>query len=183
MLTVQSDFYHVLLFYANGKPVPTIFATQDEALHRILRRPIAGMYSNSKVVMLESLVDTTMQDLIDRLDALFVEPMKRCDLGKWLQLFAFDVMGELTFSKPLGFLASGGDVDGITESIWRYFWKTSPVSHYRERATRATDAVADHTDTLGRLGMDEKSSLAIVDHHKGQPSRFFWVRKDRSAEN
>lgn len=30
---------------------------------------------------------------------------------------AFDVIGELTFSKPLGFLERGHDVDGIIASL------------------------------------------------------------------
>lgn len=30
---------------------------------------------------------------------------------------AFDVIGEMTFSKPLGFLEKGGDVDGIIAAI------------------------------------------------------------------
>lgn len=30
---------------------------------------------------------------------------------------AFDVIGELTFSKPLGFLEHGRDIDGIIESL------------------------------------------------------------------
>ena len=45
-------------------------------------------------------------------------------------MFAFDVMGELTFSKRLGFLERAEDVDGIMESIWQYFYKTTPVGHY-----------------------------------------------------
>lgn len=53
-----------------------------------------------------------------------------CDLGVWLQMFALDVMGELTFSKRLVFLERGEDVDGIMESIWHYFYKTSPVCRH-----------------------------------------------------
>jgi hypothetical protein len=30
---------------------------------------------------------------------------------------AFDVIGELTFSKPLGFLEKGADVEGIIEAL------------------------------------------------------------------
>ncbi len=123
----QSDFYRVLLFYTRGKPVPTIFATQDENLHRMLRKPIAGIYSMSNVVTFEPYVNSTMRVFFARLDTLFVQTGAVCDLGVWLQMFAFDFMGEITFSRRLGFLEKAEDVDGIMESIWRYFKKTSPV--------------------------------------------------------
>lgn len=75
----------------------------------------------------ERYVDSTMGVFFERLDKVFVQTGAICDLGKWLQMFAFDVMGEITFSKRLGFLESGGDVDGVIESIWHYFQKASPV--------------------------------------------------------
>jgi hypothetical protein len=118
------------LFYAIGKPVPTIFATQDENLHRMLRKPIAGIYSLSNLISFEPYVDKAIVFFFAQLDKLFVRTGDICDLGVWLQMFAFDVMGELTFSKPLGFLERGEGVDGIMGSIWHYFHRTSPVSRH-----------------------------------------------------
>ena len=82
----------------------------------------------SNLMSFEPYVDTTISFFFAQLDKLFVQTEDICDLGAWLQMFAFDVMGELTFSKRLGFLERAEDVDGIMESIWRYFHKTSPVS-------------------------------------------------------
>lgn len=108
--------------------MPTIFATQDERLHRTLRKPVAAMYSTTKILTLEPFVDITIQNFIDRLDTLFADQDLSCDLGTWLRYFAFDVMGDLTFSRPLGFLATGMDVDGIIHSIWTLFYRAAPVS-------------------------------------------------------
>lgn len=33
----------------------------------------------------------------------------------------FDVVGEITFSKRLGFLEEGRDVEGIMANIWNWF--------------------------------------------------------------
>ena len=71
-----------------------------------------------------------MRVFFEQLDKRFVQTQEVCDLGAWLQMFAFDTMGEITFSKRLGFLEGGKDVDGLMESIWNYFVKTSPVSVY-----------------------------------------------------
>lgn len=117
----------MLLFYAKGKPVPTIFATQDENLHRVLKKPITAIYSMSNLVSFEPYIDTTMDVFFAQLDKRFVQTGEVCDLSQWLQMFAFDVMGEITFSKRLGFLEQAKDVDGIMASIWSYFRAASPV--------------------------------------------------------
>ena len=42
---------------------------------------------------------------------------KPIDLGMWLQYYAFDVVGEVTFAQKLGFLDTGGDVDDMMKTI------------------------------------------------------------------
>ena len=76
----------------------------------------------------EKYVDSTISVFFKQLAIRFVESGTVCDLGTWLQWFAFDVMGEITFSKRLGFLERGVDVNDITANIWKYFWTASPVS-------------------------------------------------------
>ncbi|KAI1085995.1 cytochrome P450 [Rostrohypoxylon terebratum] len=117
----KSDFYSVIPPMRKGVILPTIFATQDEALHRMLKRPIANVYSMSNLVSFEPLVDRTIEVFCRELDYRFVLPGEACDLGAWLQYFAFDVVGEITFSKRLGFLEEGRDVEGIIQSIWHWF--------------------------------------------------------------
>ncbi|OSS44053.1 hypothetical protein B5807_11148 [Epicoccum nigrum] len=122
---LKSDFYHALLMKPAGKPVPGIFATQDPVIHQKLKRPVANAYSLSALVSFESRVDSTMEVFCTQLEERFVETQQVCDLGKWLQMFAFDVIGELTFSKRLGFLESGEDVNGVMAGIWNTFKQTS----------------------------------------------------------
>ena len=110
-----------------GKPVPGIFATQDPVIHQTLKRPVANAYSLSALVSLESRVDSTMEVFCTQLTERFVDKQQVCDLGKWLQMFAFDVIGELTFSKRLGFLESGEDINGVMAGIWNTFKQTSLV--------------------------------------------------------
>lgn len=85
-----------------------------------MKRPIANIYSMSNVVEFEPYVDTTIEFFLKRVDE--VQARKGgVDLGTWLQWFAFDVMGELTFSKRLGFLDRAEDIEGIMASIWTVF--------------------------------------------------------------
>ncbi|KAK7724327.1 hypothetical protein SLS63_008715 [Diaporthe eres] len=106
---LKSDFYSVIPPMRKGTILPTIFATQDEMQHRMLKRPIAAVYSMSNLVSFEPLVDRTIDVFRQELDRRFVLQGN------------FDVVGEITFSKRLGFLEEGRDVEGIMASIWQWF--------------------------------------------------------------
>lgn len=88
----KSDFYSVIPPMRKGTILPTIFAAQDEALHRMLKRPIAGVYSMSNLVSFEPLVDRTIEIFRQELDRRFVIPGEACDLGAWLQYFAVRII-------------------------------------------------------------------------------------------
>ena len=110
-----------------GKITPMMFTTQDEDQHRMLKRPVANIYSMGNIAKFEHLVDNTLEVFFQQIDKLFVETGGVCDFGVWLQRFAFDVMGELTFSKRLGFLERDEDVGGIMQAIWNHFEYASVV--------------------------------------------------------
>ena len=124
----QGEFYKVLMPYTKKGSLPAVFNTRDEKLHKQLKNPIAPLFSLSNVVTFEGFVDQVLDVLFRQLDERFVQPRKTVDLGKWLQYFAFDVMGTLTFSKRYGFLEQGQDVGGMLETIWQYMKTTAPVS-------------------------------------------------------
>ncbi|KAL8728547.1 MAG: hypothetical protein Q9181_005304 [Wetmoreana brouardii] len=125
---LKSDFYWVLSFYVKGKAIPGLFATQDRRIHTLLRKPIAGIYSMTNLTNYEPMVDTTIRCFFEQLDQRFVQTSQVCPLDVWLQMFAFDVIGSITFSKRLGFLEQGRDIDGIMENSWRYFRVAAVVS-------------------------------------------------------
>ncbi|EEA25175.1 hypothetical protein TMatcc_006602 [Talaromyces marneffei ATCC 18224] len=125
---LKTDFYRVFTFTARGKLVRTIFSTQDSQEHQTLRKPIANLYSMSYIASHEKLVDQTIAHFFRRLDELFVETNGVCDFGTWIQYFAWDVIGNLTFSKPLGFLELGDDVENITVNIEKFFGLNAMVT-------------------------------------------------------
>ncbi|KAK7751821.1 hypothetical protein SLS62_006307 [Diatrype stigma] len=112
----------------NGKPIPGIFATQDERIHHMLKKPVSNAYSMTALLSFEPYVDTTSEVFCRELTNRFASTGQPCDLGAWLQMYAFDVIGELTFSRRLGFLESGTDVNGVMKNIWDMFKETSLVT-------------------------------------------------------
>lgn len=124
---MQSEFYDALMPYVRGKSIPDVFATRNEHIHRTMKQPIAAIYSMSNLVSFEPYVKSTIEYFFSRLDSLFVETSKVCNFGLWLHLFASDVMGEITFSRRLGFLETGGDMENVMANNWKFFVQAAPV--------------------------------------------------------
>lgn len=80
----------------------------------------------STLVSFEPLVDSTILTFVDQINRRFVQTGRVCNLPDWLLYFASDVIGEITWSKRLGFLEKGGDVDQIL-SANKYFMKYAVV--------------------------------------------------------
>ena len=87
----KSDFYRALSFYVKGKAIPGLFATQDENIHRLLKRPIAGMYSMTSLVSYEPHVDSTIRAFFNELDIRFVRTGEVCNLHDWRNYFSKEV--------------------------------------------------------------------------------------------
>ena len=124
---MQSLFYRGIMPYTKGGALPAIFTTQDENLHRALKTPVASLYSLTNVVTFEPFVEEVLAILFRELDKRFVKTQATFALGDWLQYFAFDVMGTMTFSKRYGFLETGTDVNGMLGAIWEFMLTIAPV--------------------------------------------------------
>jgi hypothetical protein len=123
-LRLQSDFYKVWHNVVNGRRVPSPVFELDEKKHAQQKRPIAPSFQLSKLIEFESSVDSTTAAFFTRLDQLAAS-RQALDFGSWLQYYSFDVIGELTFSRRLGFLERGSDVEGVIGSISRNFDRNS----------------------------------------------------------
>jgi cytochrome P450 len=107
----KSDWYSVW----QGHRKFDLFGGRDEKVHGQHRRLISSIYSLDQLKKLEPGVDTAISLFIKQVDEL-TKRGELIDMSKWAQLFAFDVIGEVTFSKAFGFMAAGKD-DGSFEAI------------------------------------------------------------------
>ncbi|KAL4861441.1 hypothetical protein BDV12DRAFT_208025 [Aspergillus spectabilis] len=92
-----------------------LFAERDIAVHGALRRNVSRMYAMSSMTALEPWVDDALACFMAQIRARMNE---RLDLGLWVQLLAFDVIGEVSFSQRFGYLEAGKD-DGTFGRIER----------------------------------------------------------------
>ncbi|KAF2647336.1 pisatin demethylase [Lophiostoma macrostomum CBS 122681] len=117
---VKSGFYSVQMTVAKGRRLHGMFNTTDEKFHAKLRRAVSNAYAMSTLVKFEPLVDSTTTEFLAQLERRYANRRGEdgdCDFGTWLQFYAFDVIGELTYSTRLGFVERGGDVDHIIRDL------------------------------------------------------------------
>lgn len=68
----------------------------------------------------EPIVNEVLECFVQNVDKRFLQHGAIFDLSKWLQYYAFDVMGMLTFSKRYSFLDAGEDVGNMLGAIYDY---------------------------------------------------------------
>lgn len=121
----KTDFYAVFPPPEN----PDIFTEIREDVHAAKKRVANVPYSMAAMRQLSPFIDDTIDLFASRLGEFCVDldvgrsvPLDvagrgKVDLGAWLHYFAFDVLGEVAFSRSFGFLAAGRDVEGAIKTI------------------------------------------------------------------
>ncbi|KAE8150656.1 cytochrome P450 [Aspergillus avenaceus] len=124
---IKSEFYPVQMTTSKGESLPSLFSTLDEKFHAELRRSVNHAFSMSSLVQYEPMVNDTTLVFLDQTDRLFAREGQVCDFARWLQFFAFDVIGDITYSKRHGFIEQNEDIDGIVQSLARIFNYAGPI--------------------------------------------------------
>ncbi|KAH0528759.1 hypothetical protein TsFJ059_003577 [Trichoderma semiorbis] len=120
---VKSACYAVL----QGSRPFDLTGERNEKIHSAQRRLVARPYSMESVSHLEPQVTHLIGDLLIKFDS-FAASSRPIDIGTWFQLFAFDVIGAISFTKPFGFVALAND-DGMLTRIERSLGNTAWLMH------------------------------------------------------
>lgn len=100
---VKSDWYAV--WGEPQFPSRDFFTAIDPAYHAQLRRRFGHMYSMTTMRSYEPFVGDCISSLLEKFDTL-ASSGKIFNLQYWMQCFAFDNAGAITYSVPAGFLGS-----------------------------------------------------------------------------
>ncbi|OCL15320.1 cytochrome P450 family protein [Glonium stellatum] len=93
----------------------TLFTTRSIFHHTIQRRKYATSHSMSTLVGYEGFVDECGRILSRRFEELSGANLV-INSGEWMQYYAFDIIGAITFSKRFGFLNNGEDIGGLIQA-------------------------------------------------------------------
>lgn len=94
----------------------TLFSDTNIRGHADARKRFSAIYSMSSLVNYEQFVDNCADIFAMRLTE-FAAKDEVLDLRHWLQCYAFDVIGEITYGERFGFLDGGRDIAGVMKTI------------------------------------------------------------------
>ncbi|KAF1841205.1 cytochrome P450 CYP5080B3 [Cucurbitaria berberidis CBS 394.84] len=94
----------------------TLFPDQNIRRHAETRKRFQGLYSMSSLLSYEIYVDECIDVFLDKLGN-FARSGTTVDLVHWFQCYAFDVIGEITYSERFGFLDNGDDIAGTMAAL------------------------------------------------------------------
>lgn len=94
----------------------TLFPDRDIKRHAETRKRFQGLYSLTSLVSYEGYVDEC-SDIFDAKLRGFAEAGTVIDMAHWFQCYAFDVIGDISYSRRFGFLDRGEDVAGVMEAL------------------------------------------------------------------
>ncbi|KAJ5363950.1 cytochrome P450 [Penicillium cataractarum] len=111
---LKSAFYDTFSPFFEDKVMPSMFTIRDPAGHQALRRPVAQKFSMSSIKSLELFADECTKIFVDAMKDL---EGQQVDLGAWLQWYAFDVIGAITFQRRFGFMEKREDIQDMIAGL------------------------------------------------------------------
>lgn len=140
----------------------------DPARHIQKSRSLSAGFSLSNISKAEPYIDNVLSLFKTRFDELS-DSGAPVEFQKWFSFFAFDVLGEVTFSKSFGFVESGTDIRNAISNTGSLVYYISIMGNY----------IWFHNLTLGnplfsRLGLQPNSHifdtcLIAVDKRQNNP--------------
>lgn len=94
----------------------TLFPDQDIRRHAETRKRFQNLYSMSSLVSYERYVEECIGIFLEKMSS-FVTTKQTFDMAHWFQCYAFDVMGDITYSERFGFMDRGEDIAGMLDAL------------------------------------------------------------------
>lgn len=89
--------------------------------HNAKKKRVAGAYSMTSLLANEQAMDRRIGEFIQQLDRMAVQH-KTVNMADWLNYLNFDILMDLVFSEPPGFVRQGKDVKGLIAANNMFVW-------------------------------------------------------------
>ncbi|KAL2835369.1 cytochrome P450 [Aspergillus pseudoustus] len=110
----KTPFYTLMSPIYQGSIMDSMFSTRDATRHKYLKSSVAQIFSMTNMRNFECYADECTQIFIDAMLDLEGTPV---DFSHWLQWYAFDVIGSITFRRRFGFMEKRKDVNNMIAKI------------------------------------------------------------------
>lgn len=121
LLMNQSVFYRTAQARYEGRILHNMFSTDDLALHARVKRITGHLYSTKSILELEHLLDSCVDLFLSRMQEFACPTPRAVDIRAWLQFYSFDFLGALSFSRPVGCLSAGTNIDSMIKAEDKIF--------------------------------------------------------------
>ncbi|KAI3317589.1 cytochrome P450 [Xylariaceae sp. AK1471] len=95
----------------------SVFNMQDQKTHFKFRKIAAEPYGLSNVKKMEPLLDRLIEQWIKKLDQSFAQSGNKFDFAPWSVYLAYDIIGDIGFGAPFGFVEHGKDLGGLIQGF------------------------------------------------------------------
>lgn len=112
--TWKTPFYATMAPIYQGEVMDSMFTARDPVYHKFLKSSVSQIFSMTNMRNFEVYADECTQIFMDAMLDLDGESV---DFSNWLQWYAFDVIGGITFQRRFGFMEQRRDVDGMIAKI------------------------------------------------------------------
>ncbi|KAH7395175.1 cytochrome P450 [Phaeosphaeria sp. MPI-PUGE-AT-0046c] len=95
----------------------SLFNMKEHKVHAHYRKIAAGPYAFSNVKKMEPLIDHRISDWLAKLELRFGDTGREFDFAPWAVYMAYDIISEVGFGAPFGFVESESDVGGLIQGF------------------------------------------------------------------
>lgn len=107
---LKTDFYPIWGAPQISKQ-PDQFTCIDENEHTRYRKIVGPIYSLANILKHEKVIGDCTNIFLQRMNE-YADKRQAVDIGHWLHMYAFDVVGELCFGRMFGFMENNSDING-----------------------------------------------------------------------
>ncbi|OQE15468.1 hypothetical protein PENSTE_c028G01327 [Penicillium steckii] len=95
----------------------SLFNMRSHKTHAVFRKHVAGPYSFTNIKKMEPLIDARIQEWSNKLDETYVKSGDAFDFAWWAVYMAYDIISEIGFGAPFGFIEKGEDIGGLIQGF------------------------------------------------------------------
>ncbi|KAJ5901879.1 hypothetical protein N7495_002407 [Penicillium taxi] len=95
----------------------SLFNMRSHRTHALFRKRVAGPYSFTNIKRMEPLIDERIREWSKKLDETFVKSREAFDFSWWAVYMTYDIISEIGFGAPFGFIEKGEDIGGLIQGF------------------------------------------------------------------
>ncbi|KAJ5770959.1 uncharacterized protein N7511_003010 [Penicillium nucicola] len=95
----------------------SLFNMRSHKTHAVFRKHVAGPYSFTNIKKMEPLLDMRIQQWTSKLNEKFIKTGEAFDFSWWAVYMAYDIISEIGFGEPFGFIEKGEDIGGLIQGF------------------------------------------------------------------